>query len=86
MKNRAYVIESSGRKYDLDLRPTLLEAQKIVGGYIEILSVRGTRKSLIVNEDGRPLKLNPNIEASRQFGVPLFGNVIVMEGWKTVKG
>lgn len=88
MHNRAYIIKTDGTIQHFDTRPTLDEAQQAVGGYIEILPIRGTMASLVVNEDGRALGLPANVQATTIFGSSLgsvlVGNVVVLEGWKTV--
>lgn len=88
MTNRAYIIHPSGKQTDLDHRPSLAEASQIVGGYIELLPIRGTRLTLVVNDDGRRLNLPRNDKATLLYkiqGVDAYlGNVIVLEGWKTV--
>lgn len=86
---RATVIMSSGLEKPLDHRPTLKEAQEIVGGFIELYRVKGTKLTLVLNKDGKRLNLPYNEKASYHFA-PLItptrfvGNVIVLEGWKTV--
>lgn len=82
--NSATVIRADGKKEKLDHRPSLVEAQQIVGGYIELLPVNG--KVLAVNEDGRPKRLPINITATilYDFKTYILGDVIVLEGWRTV--
>ena len=71
---------------ELDHRPSLKEAQKIVGGYIELVkSTLDANKTLVVNEDGFPLGLKPNPGASELYlHSIILGDVIVLEGWRTV--
>lgn len=83
--NRATIIRTSGKEEKLNHRPSLVEAQKIVGGYIEILPING--KTLVVNEDGRPMRLPINDKATGIYNYKSYivGDVIVLEGWKTVR-
>lgn len=81
----AYILKSSGKVESLDHRPSLSEAQKIVGGYIEIVPIQGRMVTLVVNEEGRLLGLPLNPDATELFQYsPICGDVIVLEGWKTV--
>lgn len=77
---KASIIKTDGTITKLDHRPSLEEAQKAVGGYIEFVPIRHTRITLMVNEDGKPKGLEPNLTAQRLFGMGLVGNVIVLEG------
>lgn len=87
-ENKAYILKSDGTRIDLDHKPTLSEAQKIVGGYIEFAQTGTPRVTLVVDEEGL-LKGKPiNKAASRMYNMYGYGNivgdVIVLEGWKTV--
>ena len=87
---RAYVLNVDGSETKLDDRPTLAEAQKAVGGYIEdvtnICRMLGrTGKTVYVDEEGRLKKYQLNDRATAYFGFPLVGNVLVLEGWKNLK-
>ena len=86
-RKRAYIIRVDGSVQDLDHQPTLEEAQKIVGGYIELVrSTLDSNKTLVVNEEGRLLGFKPNMLASNLYIHSLvLGDVIVLEGWKSVK-
>jgi len=55
---------------------TFAEIQALVGGYVEVVHLSPGRVAL-VNEDGRPLGLPPNPEASRIAGVSLVGTVVL---------
>jgi len=82
--NSATIIRANGKEKKLDHRPSLLEAQQIVGGYIELLPING--KVLVVNEDGRPMKLPINDKATGIYNYKSYivGDVIVLKGWRTV--
>ncbi len=82
--NSAIIVRANGEEEKLDHRPSLGEAQQIVGGYIEILPVNG--KTLVVNGDGRPKRLPINDKATRiyEYKTYILGDVIVLEGWRTV--
>lgn len=88
--NKATIIRVDGTKEELDHRPTLKEAQGIVGGYIEFVTVGGN-KTLIVDEEGK-IKNKPtnrgvtNIYGSQIYGGYIVGDVILLEGWRTVGG
>ena len=90
VKGKATVIKVDGTTTKLDHRPTLEEAQEIVGGYIELVKVGGN-KTLVVDEDGRIKNKKQNDKATSilqaSFIGPvtnIVGDVIVLEGWRTV--
>ena len=88
--NKATVIKVNGTEQELDHRPTLKEAQEIVEGYVELVSV-GNNKTLVVNADGKTDKLPVNRTITHEYGSKIYrgfivGDVIVLEGWKTVGG
>jgi len=86
--NKAIIVRVDGTEQELDHRPSLKEAQEIVGGYIEFVKVGGN-KTLVVDEEGK-IKNKPtnwvitNIYGSKIYGGYIVGNVIVLEGWRTV--
>ena len=84
--NKAYVLKTDGTRQDLDQRPSLEEAQQIVGGWIELVNVRGTNLTLVVDEEGRLKNKPSNYQASALAPMypQLCGDVIVLEGWRTV--
>lgn len=55
---------------------TLKEA---VGGYIEMVQL-GNGKTMIVNEDGQLENLPLNKKASIIAGIPIAGNVVIIQG------
>ena len=84
---KATVIKVDGSEEELDHRPSLEESQKIVGGYIEITKCNSIPpKRMVVNEEGRlqGLPVNRAATSIHNCGVAIMGNVIVLEGWKTV--
>lgn len=63
--------------------PSLEEAQRIVGGYVEIINLhKGDEDAqLLVNEEGRIKNFDPNINVSRICqGVIVFGNAVMLKG------
>lgn len=88
--SKATIIKVDGTEQELDRRPTLKEAQDIVGGYIELVKV-GNNKTLVVDDEGK-IKGKPTnqvitrIYGSQIYGGYITGNVIVLEGWRTVGG
>lgn len=92
--NKATVVNVDGSVKELDHRPPLKEAQKIVGGYIELVKAKdhwGNSVTLVVGEEGK-LKGRPENKAITSvygqsiYGGYIVGNVIVLEGWRTVGG
>lgn len=83
---KATVLKVDGTREELDHRPTLEEAQKIVGGYIEYIRL-DPNNLLVVDEDGKPKGLPTNKQATLlyQWG-KVVGDVIHLEGWKGVAG
>ena len=59
-------------------RPTLEEAQKIVGGYIEVLTIRDGKMQILCNENGMVEGVGINDEASEIAGFPIAGNAIIL--------
>jgi len=92
MEHSATVIKVDGSKAELDHRPTLEEAQEIVGGWVEFIHAQDVTSkqavTLVVNEEGRLLNLPTNWAATNEYWppprAPLVGNVIVLIGWRTV--
>lgn len=69
-------------------RPTLKQAQKMVGGMVELLTMPNGDQ-LLVNENGRSMELPPNLEATiylqEQFEsvgdtVKILGDAILLTG------
>ena len=90
---RAYIIRVNGTKTELDHCPTMEEARKVIGGYVELVKARegaGKLVTLVVNEDGKPLGLPTNREVIKTYGSSIYGgfivgDVIVLEGWRSPK-
>jgi len=91
---RATIVRVDGTTFELDHRPTLKEAQEIVGGYIELVKATGSwdyNVVLVVDEEGK-LKDKPvNKPITSVYGHSIYGgiweivgDVIILEGWKTV--
>tara|TARA_B100000214_G_C23954340_1_gene622021 strand:- start:1287 stop:1511 length:225 start_codon:yes stop_codon:yes gene_type:complete len=58
--------------------PSLEEAQKAVGGFVEVLPVQDGQ--LLVNEEGLILSLPSNPSASQIAGQPIVGNALLLKG------
>jgi len=93
--NRATIVKVDGSIITLDSRPTLKEAQAIVGGWIEQLKAKhvktGAMVTLVVDEEGKVKSKQTNDLITKTFGQSvhggfIVGDVIVLEGWRTVKG
>jgi len=82
MENLAYVLRANGDRVDLDHRPTLEEAQKVVGGYVERVKILGG--VVFVNEDGFALHLSDNLYASSLVRQHIVGDAVVLKGWRTL--
>lgn len=61
-----------------DEKPTLEQAQGIVGGLVEM--IQHGDMQILINEEGRMLELPLNEKASDMFGQPLYGPVLILEG------
>ena len=84
-ENKATVIKVDGTEIALPTRPSLIEAQRIVGGYIQLLHIPHGL-TLVVDENGRLNGKQRNAKASDYYQLgDLVGDVIVLEGWRTVK-
>jgi hypothetical protein len=60
-------------------RPTLEQAQKIVGGYVEMVTpINKTPIQILCNEDGWLLQLPLNMKASALCGRMIVGDAIVL--------
>jgi hypothetical protein len=86
-QNKAYIIRSDGTQEQLKDRPTLSEAQQIVGGYIEIFkSTLQPNKLIICDEEGKlKHKLFNEIASQLYIHSAIVGDVIILEGWKTLR-
>ena len=70
------VLPEKGKKFSLK------ECQKMVGGWVERLQLPGA--VLLANEEGIPLQLPANHEASRLAGRDIYGDVVLLPkgmGW-----
>lgn len=77
--------------YKVEIKPVgktkyfmLEELQGLVGGSIQIVNVR--RGILVVNEDGKPLNLPVNKEATRLAEQLIVGNAIFAKDFNTLVG
>jgi Domain of unknown function (DUF3846) len=88
-KNQAYIIKIDGTHVDLDHQPTLFEAQKIVGGYVEIFPrtyLKDKTLTMIGNDEGRVKNMDKNIEASKLLKTSFaVGDILILKGWRTLK-
>lgn len=82
--NSAKILHVDGRVTDIGHKPTLSEAQKIVGGYIEFAQLPYPC-TLVVNEEGHCLNLPINEQATALYRhSEIAGDAILLTGWKTV--
>ena len=58
-------------------RPSLEQAQSIIGGWVEMIHVGDMQ--VLVDEEGLLKQLPINEKASDMFGRPLYGPVLVLE-------
>jgi len=65
--------------YQPKTRPTLAEAQEMIGGYVTFI-VNEPDKQVLVDEDGFAKELDKNHEATFVANTPVFGNAIVLKG------
>jgi len=97
--NKATVVKVDGSIQELDHRPSLKEAQQIVGGWIELVKVcqydnvgypkRRSGAVLVVDEDGQGKNKPVNKVITDRYGSSIYGgyivgDVILLEGWRTV--
>lgn len=92
-KNSAAIVTVEGTRINFDHRPSLTEAQEVVGGYIELLKARSSKTgglvTLVLNEEGKPKHLSVNKSITEEFGQSIYngyivGNVIILTGWRTL--
>ena len=89
--NKATVYKTDGTSYELDHRPTLSEAQQIVGGYIEFAKGKKDGKvvTIVVDEEGLMKRKAYNHQITvfyraHNLDSMIAGDAIVLEGWQTV--
>ena len=73
----AYVITTEGEVNDIGAKPGLKKLQEAVGGYIERVALQDV--VVYVNEEGMLQNLPINAPFLYTTGMPLHGNVVVME-------
>ena len=87
MIRRAYVLKVDGTIEHLDHRPTLEEAQKVVGGWVEMMPMhlcRTPRLTAFGDEEGRLKGYALNRKATDLLSYPVVGAILILEGWKTL--
>jgi hypothetical protein len=62
-----------------ECRPTLKEAQDLIGGYVEMIEGKEGFQ-LLMDEDGRDKYLPINLNASAMAGRTIVGNVVALFG------
>jgi hypothetical protein len=72
------VLRVDGSEQEVAGKISLPEAQKAVGGYVEV--VKASKVAFLVDEDGRRKGKPINHKASALAGVMLVGDVILLEG------
>lgn len=85
---KATLVKLDGTEHTLNHKPSLKEAQDMVGGYIELVKV-GHGQTLVVDEEGKTKNKPVNKRITTIFGTTIYGghmvgDVIVLEGWRTV--
>ena len=65
--------------YRHHLAPSLQEAQRFVGGFVELVPLKDDAQ-LLVNDDGLACALPFNLVASQLAGFPVLGNAIILYG------
>jgi len=89
---KATIVRVDGSTEELDHKPSLEEAQKVVDGYIELIKAQDIWKNkvrLVVNEEGKIINLPTNKSVTMIYGPSVYGgyivgDVIILEGWRTV--
>jgi len=77
--------KSETKVYRLDHKPSLKEAQELVGGYVEMKELRNGDQ-ILFNEEGKLMGLPVNVEATDIFTSPgnyadyIVGNAIILSG------
>lgn len=88
---KALWIKHYGARTLLEGKPTLEQAQEMVGGYVQAVKVvdpdDGKTKQLLINEEGLMMNLPTNQEATRIYRHTnligkIVGNAILLEGWR----
>jgi len=91
---KATVVKVDGSTQELDHKPSLKEAQNIVGGFIELVKAKdnwGNVVTLVVDDKGKLKHKATNKSITMTYGQSIYngyivGNVIILEGWRTVGG
>ena len=65
--------------YEYLIPPTLEEAQSVVGGTVELITLVGGSQ-LLCNEEGLIRNLPVNLKASSIAGQSIVGNVLILSG------
>jgi hypothetical protein len=79
------MISSISVVYVSDKKPTLKEAQVLVGGYVEVVNLQNGDQ-MLVNEEGFLKDYPVNTEASALAGRMIVGPVMVLSGKAKWKG
>lgn len=78
----AKIIKTDGTEREVEPRNgsdfSLSEMQRIVGGFIEIVTLKD-HQLMVVNEEGVILEMPYNAKASELYGQPIVGNVLVCD-------
>ncbi len=73
----ATIIRTDGQQEEITGKPTLEQLQKAVGGLIEAVHIVGSKKVMIVNEEGLLKNLPLNPIASQMVRKPIVGDVVI---------
>jgi hypothetical protein len=84
--NNAMVIQADGMVYNFERKPTLEDLQRLVSGYITTIQVwlpGNDIGQLVVNEEGLPLGLPHNLNATQLAGQRIVGDAVLLRGqWR----
>ena len=76
-KRKVVMIPYDRAPYITSVSDSLENLQKIVGGYIELLSF-ASDGALVMNEEGKIIGLPLNRTASLMFGIPIVGDTFLI--------
>ena len=65
---KAKIIYANGTTKDVAPKNGKEELREIVGGYIEIVQPKDAKKIMVINEEGKLLGLELNLEATKYYG------------------
>lgn len=81
----AEIIRANGTRAIMLATPTLEACQRVVGGYVEMVTLDNGKRQMLVNEEGLLQSLPVNRIASAIAGKHIVGDVVILSGsarWK----